>query len=117
MEESQIQERKTYSYGELKNMSFAELQKIGKELELRRVTGLRKEELIEDILQAQAQLEGLNFIKGVLGDSAGRLWLYQKTREQLYAKPWGCLCGTLPDQKVWAEDRRPDRGLCKTTPR
>jgi transcription termination factor Rho len=66
MEESQIQERKTYSYGELKNMSFAELQKIGKELELRRVTGLRKEELIEDILQAQAQLEGLNFIKGVL---------------------------------------------------
>ena len=66
MEESQVQERKTYSYEELKRMSFAELQKIGRELELRRVTGLRKEELIEDILQAQAQLEGLNFVKGVL---------------------------------------------------
>jgi transcription termination factor Rho len=66
MEESQVQERKTYSYEELKRMSFAELQRIGRELELRRVTGLRKEELIEDILQAQAQLEGLNFIKGVL---------------------------------------------------
>jgi transcription termination factor Rho len=66
MEESQVQERKTYSYEELKKMSFAELQRIGRELELRRVTGLRKEELIEDILQAQAQLEGLNFVKGVL---------------------------------------------------
>jgi len=66
MEETQVQERKLYSYEELKKMSFAELQKIGRELELRRVTGLRKEELIEDILQAQAQLEGLNFVKGVL---------------------------------------------------
>jgi transcription termination factor Rho len=66
MEETQVQERKTYSYEELKRMSFAELQRIGRELELRRVTGLRKEELIEDILQAQAQLEGLNFVKGVL---------------------------------------------------
>ncbi|WP_448584068.1 transcription termination factor Rho [Thermocrinis sp.] len=66
MEETQIQERKLYSYEELKKLSFSELQKIGRELELKRVTGLRKEELMESILQAQAQLEGLNFIKGVL---------------------------------------------------
>lgn len=62
----EVQEKKTYSFEELKKMSLAELQKIGRELELKRVTGLRKEELIESILAAQAKEEGLNFVKGVL---------------------------------------------------
>lgn len=62
----QVQERKIYSYEELKKLSLQELQKIGRELELSRVTGLRKEELIEKILSTQAKVEGLNFIKGVL---------------------------------------------------
>ncbi len=62
----QTQEKKIYTLEELKKMSLQELQKIGRELELSRVTGLRKEELIEKILSVQAKEEGLNFIKGVL---------------------------------------------------
>ncbi len=60
------QEKRSYAYEELKKMSIGELQKIGKEFELSRVTGLRKEELIEKILITQAKEEGLNFVKGVL---------------------------------------------------
>ncbi len=62
----QTQEKKIYTLEELKKLSLQELQKIGRELELSRVTGLRKEELIEKILSVQAKEEGLNFIKGVL---------------------------------------------------
>ena len=62
----QVQEKKIYTLEELKKLSLQELQRIGKELELSRVTGLRKEELIEKILATQAKEEGLNFIKGVL---------------------------------------------------
>ncbi|MEJ7619760.1 MAG: Rho termination factor N-terminal domain-containing protein, partial [Aquificaceae bacterium] len=62
----QVQEKKIYTLEELKKLSLQELQKIGRELELSRVTGLRKEELIEKILTVQAKEEGLNFVKGVL---------------------------------------------------
>jgi transcription termination factor Rho len=62
----QVQEKKLYTLEELKKLSLQELQRIGRELELTRVTGLRKEELIEKILSVQAKEEGLNFIKGVL---------------------------------------------------
>ena len=62
----QVQEKKVYTLEELKKLSLQELQKIGRELELSRVTGLRKEELIDKILAIQAMEEGLNFIKGVL---------------------------------------------------
>ncbi|SHK55053.1 transcription termination factor Rho [Thermocrinis minervae] len=62
----QAEEKKLYTYEELKKLSLAELQKIGKELDLPRVTGLRKEDLIERIMQAQAKEEGLSFVKGVL---------------------------------------------------
>ncbi|WPM31857.1 transcription termination factor Rho [Hydrogenobacter sp. T-2] len=62
----QVQEKKVYTLEELKKLSLQELQKIGRELELSRVTGLRKEELIEKILTVQAKEEGLNFVKGVL---------------------------------------------------
>ncbi|MFN3264852.1 MAG: Rho termination factor N-terminal domain-containing protein, partial [Aquificaceae bacterium] len=62
----QVQEKKVYNLEELKKLSLQELQKIGRDLELSRVTGLRKEELIEKILTVQAKEEGLNFVKGVL---------------------------------------------------
>ena len=55
----QTQEKKIYTLEELKKLSLQELQKIGRELELSRVTGLRKEELIEKILSVQAKEEGL----------------------------------------------------------
>ncbi len=64
--EQTTQEKRLYTYEELKKLSLSELQKIGKELELPRVTNLRKDKLIEKILDAQAKEEGLNFVKGVL---------------------------------------------------
>ncbi|MDQ7038972.1 MAG: transcription termination factor Rho [Aquificota bacterium] len=62
----EIQEKKIYTLEELKKMTLAELQKLGKELGLTRTTGLKKEELIERILGAQAKDGGLVFVKGVL---------------------------------------------------
>ena len=62
----EIQEKKIYTLEELKKMTLSELQKLGKELGLTRTTGLKKEELIERILGAQAKDGGLVFVKGVL---------------------------------------------------
>ena len=62
----ELQEKKIYTLEELKKMTLHELQKLGKELGLTRTTGLKKEELIERILGAQARDEGLVFVKGVL---------------------------------------------------
>ena len=50
----------------LKEMTLAELRKIGEELELERVTGLRKEELIQKIIEKKEEKEGLMKINGVL---------------------------------------------------
>ncbi|MGC9187923.1 MAG: transcription termination factor Rho [Sulfurihydrogenibium sp.] len=50
----------------LKEMTLAELRKIGEELELDRVTGLKKEELIQKILEKKEEKEGLMKINGVL---------------------------------------------------
>jgi transcription termination factor Rho len=50
----------------LKSMTLQELQKYGKEIGLQRTTGLKKDELINKILEHKAKEEGLNFIKGVL---------------------------------------------------
>ncbi len=62
----ELQEKKIYALEELKKMTLQELQKLGKELGLTRTTGLKKEELIERILEAQAKDGGLVFVKGVL---------------------------------------------------
>jgi len=62
----ELQEKKIYTLEELKKMTLQELQKLGKELGLTRTTGLKKEELIERILGAQAKDGGLVFVKGVL---------------------------------------------------
>lgn len=51
---------------ELKKMSVAELQKLGKKLKLSGLSGVKKEDLIFTILQAQAKEEGLLFGEGVL---------------------------------------------------
>ena len=55
-----------YTYADLKEKTLAELQKIGKELGLSRVKGLKKGELIKQILQKEAEKHGLRFIEGVL---------------------------------------------------
>lgn len=50
----------------LKEMKIAELTKLAKDLTIEGVTGLKKQDLIFKILQAQAEKEGLMFGEGVL---------------------------------------------------
>ncbi len=55
-----------YTYADLKEKTLAELQKLGKELGLSRVKGLKKGELIKQILEKEAEKHGLKFVEGVL---------------------------------------------------
>ena len=50
----------------LKEMNIAQLTELGKELKLEGLSGLRKQELIFQVLQAQAEQSGLIFSQGVL---------------------------------------------------
>ncbi|UCB57194.1 MAG: transcription termination factor Rho [Candidatus Omnitrophota bacterium] len=50
----------------LKDMKMAGLNKLGKELKINGISGLRKQDLIFKILQAQAQKEGRIFGEGIL---------------------------------------------------
>lgn len=50
----------------LKNMKMTELNKLGKELKVNGLSGLKKQDLIFRILQAQAQKEGNIFGEGIL---------------------------------------------------
>lgn len=50
----------------LKNLKMAELSKLGKELKVNGLSGLKKQDLIFKILQAQAQKEGNIFGEGIL---------------------------------------------------
>ena len=50
----------------LKDMKIAELNKVARELGVNGVSGLKKQDLIFKILQAQTEREGLIFAKGVL---------------------------------------------------
>ena len=50
----------------LKDMKIAELNKKARELNINGISGLRKQDLIFKILQAQAEKEGLMFGEGIL---------------------------------------------------
>src|SRR5436853_630596 len=52
--------------GELKEMSISKLTQIAKELDIPGATGMRKQEIIFKILQAQTEKSGLIFSEGVL---------------------------------------------------
>jgi transcription termination factor Rho len=52
--------------GNLKDMKILELNKLARELNVNGVSGLKKQDLIFKILQAQAEKEGLMFGEGVL---------------------------------------------------
>src|SRR6476619_2346747 len=52
--------------GELKDMSISKLANIAKELDIPGATGMRKQEIIFKILQAQTEKSGLIFSEGVL---------------------------------------------------
>ena len=57
---------KTLNIAELKEMNISTLAKVGKELAVVGATGMRKQELIFKILQAQTEQSGLIFSEGVL---------------------------------------------------
>ncbi len=50
----------------LKNMKMTELNKVGRELKVNGISGLKKQDLIFKILQAQAEKEGRIFGEGIL---------------------------------------------------
>lgn len=52
--------------GNLKEMKISELNKLAKELNVNGMSGLKKQDLIFKILQAQAEKEGLMFGEGIL---------------------------------------------------
>jgi transcription termination factor Rho len=57
---------KALNIGELKDMNISTLAKIAKDLNVPGATGMRKQELIFKILQAQTEQSGLIFSEGVL---------------------------------------------------
>ena len=57
---------KSLNIGELKDMNISTLAKIAKDLNVAGATGMRKQELIFKILQAQTEQSGLIFSEGVL---------------------------------------------------
>ncbi len=61
-----LNKRGNLDLSELKEMSITQLNKIARDLEIPGVAGLRKQELIFKILQAQAEKAGLIFSEGVL---------------------------------------------------
>ena len=56
----------TLNIGELKEMSIAKLTQIAKDLDVAGATGMRKQELIFQILKAQTEQSGFIFSEGVL---------------------------------------------------
>jgi transcription termination factor Rho len=52
--------------GNLKEMKISELGKLAKELNINGISGLKKQDLIFKVLQAQAEKEGLMFGEGIL---------------------------------------------------
>ncbi|MFA5089862.1 MAG: transcription termination factor Rho [Candidatus Omnitrophota bacterium] len=52
--------------GKLKEMKITELNKLSRELNINGISGLKKQELIFKLLQAQAEKEGLMFGEGIL---------------------------------------------------
>ncbi len=65
-QEHEPQGKKTLDIRALKEMSISKLTEIAKDLGVEGVTGMRKQELIFKILQAQTEQSGLIFAEGVL---------------------------------------------------
>ncbi len=60
------QQRQTLNLGALKDLSIQRLNEVARELDLAGVGGMRRQELIFKILEAQAEKSGLIFSQGVL---------------------------------------------------
>ena len=62
---------------ELKEMNIAALTQIAKDLNVVGATGMRKQELIFKILQAQTEKNGLIFSEGSAGNPSRRIWIFE----------------------------------------
>ena len=90
---------------ELKNKKINELTKMAKELNIDGAAGMRKQELIFSLLQAQIEKNGLIFGEGYPGNPAGRIRFSPRPQLQLPARPRRYLCLTVADQAVQPQNR------------
>ena len=90
----------------LKDMSVGALTKIAKQLDVPGATGMRKQELIFEILKARAEKSGLIFSEGRARDPARRLRLPAGARLQLPAGPRRHLRLAVADPQVRPAHRR-----------
>src|SRR3972149_4257537 len=73
--------------GELKDMSIQHLTQVAKDLEVAGATGMRKQELIFQILKAQTEQSGFIFSDGVLGFLRPPDYNYLPGPDDIYVSP------------------------------
>ena len=91
---------------DLKDMSIQKLTQIAKDLAVGGATGMRKQELIFQILQAQTEQSGFIFSRRRARNAARRLRLPALARLQLPAGPRRHLRLAVADSQVRSADRR-----------
>ncbi len=102
---------------ELKEKNITELSRIARTLEIPGASGLRKQDLIFKILQAQSEKEGHIFAEGVLEILPDGYGFLRSPGLQLSARPGRHLCLSVADSQVRPEDRRLDQRKCAPSPR
>jgi transcription termination factor Rho len=91
-------------------MGIQALTQIGKDLNVEGATGMRKQDLIFQILKAQTEQSGFIFSEGVLEAAAGRLRVPARARLQLPARPRRHLRLAVADPPLRPAHRRHDLG-------
>ena len=90
----------------LKDLSIQKLTQIAKDMNVAGATGMRKQDLIFQILKAQTEQSGFIFSEGRARSAAGRLRLPARARLQLPAGPRRHLRLAVADSQVRPADRR-----------
>ena len=96
----------TLNIGELKDMSIAKLTQVAKDLHVAGATGMRKQELIFQILKAQTEQSGFIFSEGVLEVLPDGFGFLRAPRLQLSARTGRHLRLTIADSQIRPPDRR-----------
>ena len=95
-----------YTCSELKEKAITELSQVARELGVESAAGLRKQELIFRILQAQAERNGLIFARGRARDACPTASASSAPRVQLPARPGRHLRLAVADPAVRPAHRR-----------
>ena len=91
---------------ELKEKNITELTKIARSLDLPGASGLRKQDLIFKILQAQSEKEGHIFAEGVLEILPDGYGFLRSPDYNYLPGPGRHLCLALPDPQIRSQNRR-----------